>query len=206
MPKKSLICVLAMTSAMPLVKPMTTGRGMKRTAVPVPVRPMIDQDDAGHHRAHEQAVDAVLGDDAGHDDDERAGRPADLHVRAAERRDDEAGDDRAVDAGLRRHARGDRERHGQRQRDEADRDAGDQIRDEQLWRVVAEREDRRGQKPASAGSVYGAMRVCWFLPICTSGRADVEQLNNRTCRWATTDDVSLRRAAGVAGSIPDVAA
>ena len=41
MPKKSLICVLAMTSAMPFVKPITTGRGMKRTAVPVPVRPMI---------------------------------------------------------------------------------------------------------------------------------------------------------------------
>jgi hypothetical protein len=41
MPKKSLICVLAITSAMPLVKPMTTGRGMKRTAVPEPVSPMI---------------------------------------------------------------------------------------------------------------------------------------------------------------------
>jgi hypothetical protein len=41
MPKKSLSCVLAMTSAMPLVKPMTTGRGMKRTAVPVPVSPMM---------------------------------------------------------------------------------------------------------------------------------------------------------------------
>jgi hypothetical protein len=40
-PKKSLICVLAMTSAMPLVNPMTTGLGMKRTAVPDPVSPMI---------------------------------------------------------------------------------------------------------------------------------------------------------------------
>ena len=59
MPKKSLICVLAMTSAMPLVNPMTTGRGMNLTAVPVPVRPMIDEHDARHHRAHEQAVDAV---------------------------------------------------------------------------------------------------------------------------------------------------
>ena len=41
MPKKSLSWVLAMTSAMPLVKPMTTGRGMNRTAVPVPVSPMM---------------------------------------------------------------------------------------------------------------------------------------------------------------------
>ena len=30
-----------MTSAMPLVNPITTGLGMNRTAVPVPVTPMI---------------------------------------------------------------------------------------------------------------------------------------------------------------------
>ena len=39
MPKKSLTWVLAMRSAMPFVKPMTTGRGMNRTAVPSPVAP-----------------------------------------------------------------------------------------------------------------------------------------------------------------------
>jgi hypothetical protein len=33
--------VLAITSAMPLVKPMITGRGMYLTALPAPVRPMI---------------------------------------------------------------------------------------------------------------------------------------------------------------------
>ena len=38
-PKKSLICVLAMSTAMPFVKPMTTGRGMNFTAVPMPVAP-----------------------------------------------------------------------------------------------------------------------------------------------------------------------
>ena len=42
-PKKSFNCVLAMTSAMPFVKPMTTGRGMNRTAVPVPVIPMMNR-------------------------------------------------------------------------------------------------------------------------------------------------------------------
>jgi hypothetical protein len=41
MPKKSFSWVLAMTSAMPLVNPMTTGLGMNRTAVPVPVSPMM---------------------------------------------------------------------------------------------------------------------------------------------------------------------
>ena len=38
-PKKSLICVLAISTAMPFVNPITTGRGMKRTAVPIPVTP-----------------------------------------------------------------------------------------------------------------------------------------------------------------------
>ena len=39
-PRKSLNCVLAITSAMPLVKPMITGRGMYFTAEPVPVSPI----------------------------------------------------------------------------------------------------------------------------------------------------------------------
>ena len=38
-PKKSRICVLAINTAMPLVKPTTTGRGMNRTADPIPVAP-----------------------------------------------------------------------------------------------------------------------------------------------------------------------
>ena len=63
---------------MPLVKPTTTGRGMNRTAEPRPVSAEDDEHHAGHQRAHEQAVDAVPRDDAGNDDDERAGRPADL--------------------------------------------------------------------------------------------------------------------------------
>jgi hypothetical protein len=40
-PRKSLSCVLAMTTAIPFVKPMITGRGMYRTAVPDPVMPMM---------------------------------------------------------------------------------------------------------------------------------------------------------------------
>ncbi len=38
-PKKSLSCVLAMSTAMPLVKPTTTGRGMYLTADPTPDAP-----------------------------------------------------------------------------------------------------------------------------------------------------------------------
>ena len=40
-PKKSLICVLAIMTAMPLVNPTTTGRGMNFTAVPNPVAPRM---------------------------------------------------------------------------------------------------------------------------------------------------------------------
>ena len=147
MPKKSLSCVLAMTSAMPLVKPMTTGRGMYRTAVPVPVSAHDDEQHAGHHRAHEQAVDAVAS----------AMMPATTTTNApvgppictygsAERGDEEAGDDRAVDAGLRRHAGRDGERHRQRQRDQADGDAGDQVGDEGPARVVPQRETDAGSQ------------------------------------------------------------
>lgn len=38
-PRKSLICVLAMRTAMPFVNPTTTGRGRYLTAVPMPVAP-----------------------------------------------------------------------------------------------------------------------------------------------------------------------
>ena len=40
-PKKSLICVLAMMTAMPFVNPTTTGRGIYFTAVPRPVMPRM---------------------------------------------------------------------------------------------------------------------------------------------------------------------
>ena len=40
-PKKSLIWVLAIRTAMPLVKPTTTGRGMNLTVDPRPVSPMM---------------------------------------------------------------------------------------------------------------------------------------------------------------------
>ena len=86
----------------------------------------------------------MLGDDAGHDHDEGAGRAADLTFGAAERRDEEAGDDRAVDPGLRRHAGRDGERHRQRQRDQADGHPGDQVGEERPDGIAREREDEAG--------------------------------------------------------------
>ena len=63
-----------------------------------------DQHDAGHERRDDQSVDAVLLHDAVHDDDERAGRAADLHARAAERGDEKAGDDRGAEPAVGRDA------------------------------------------------------------------------------------------------------
>ena len=50
-PKKSRICVLAISTAIPFVNPITTGRGRYFTAVPMPVRPSTTRMTPGHHRA-----------------------------------------------------------------------------------------------------------------------------------------------------------
>ncbi len=40
-PKKSRICVLAISTAIPFVNPITTGRGRYLTAVPIPLMPRM---------------------------------------------------------------------------------------------------------------------------------------------------------------------
>src|SRR5690242_1296655 len=77
-----------------------------------------NQEHACHHGADEKAVDAMLGDDAGYDDYECAGGPANLRFGAAERGDDESGNDGAVETVLRRDAGGDGEGHGEGESDE----------------------------------------------------------------------------------------
>ena len=84
-----------------------------------------DQKNARHHCADEQPVDAVLGDNARYDHHERARRPADLRFRAAQRRDQEARNNGAVQPRLRGHSRSDRKRHRQGKRHEANSHAGD---------------------------------------------------------------------------------
>jgi hypothetical protein len=69
----------------------------------------------------------VACDDAVHDDDEGAGRAADLHAAAAERADEEARDDRGGEALLRPDARRDRERDRERQRHDADDHAREEV-------------------------------------------------------------------------------
>ena len=70
-------------------------------------------------------------------DDERAGRSADLHARATEHGDEEAGDDGGIESLCRRDATRDAERNRQRQRHDADDDAGREIVRELSSIVVA---------------------------------------------------------------------
>jgi hypothetical protein len=86
-----------------------------------------EQENAGQDRGAHQVGETVDGDDAVHNGDEGAGRAADLHPRAAAGGGDEAGDDGGPDAGCRRRAGGDGKGHGQRQGEDADRDAGGEI-------------------------------------------------------------------------------
>ena len=85
------------------------------------------QDHAREHGREDQPVDAVRGDGRRDQHDEGAGRPADLEAAAAQRRDQEAADDRGIEPALRRHAGGDGDRHGQRQRDDRHRQPGEQV-------------------------------------------------------------------------------
>ena len=87
-----------------------------------------DQDQARQQRREQQAVDAVPLDGRRDQHDEGARRPADLEPAAAERRDQEAADDRGVKPAVRRHARGDGDRHRQGQRDDRDGQPGDDVR------------------------------------------------------------------------------
>ena len=85
-PRKSLICVLKISTAMPLVNPIVTGYGMYLIIVPMRAAPMVKQKASRHNRADHQVVEAVLCADAGENDDEGTGRAADGHFRAAQRR------------------------------------------------------------------------------------------------------------------------
>ena len=86
-----------------------------------------DQDHARHQGGEDDAVDAVPLRGRRDQHDEGAGRPADLEAAAAEQRHDEAADDSGVEPAVRRHARGDRDRHRQRQRDDGNRQAREHI-------------------------------------------------------------------------------
>ena len=75
-------------------------------------------------------------DHAGHDDDERSGRAADLDARAAEPRNQETRDHRGDEALARAGSAGNSEGHRQRQRDNCDGETGNQVR-AQLSRAIS---------------------------------------------------------------------
>ena len=100
-----------------------------------------DQQHASHHRAHEQTIDAVSGDDSSYDYDEGTSGAADLSFRSTQRGNQKSSDDRAVNAGLRGEAGSDCERHRQGQCHEAYGDAGDQIKQKFVTVVGSETED-----------------------------------------------------------------
>ena len=89
-PKKSLICVDAISTAIPLVNPMVTDRGMNRTAVPRPVSPITIRITPAMavHISKPGTPNSV--NDAANDYHERAGRAQRFgSVSRPERRNDE---------------------------------------------------------------------------------------------------------------------
>ncbi len=130
------------------------------------------QDDSGHQRDHGEAGQAEAGDDAGDDDDECAGGSADLGARAAQGGDEKTGDDGGVESGLRRDSRGDAKGHGERQRDQADGDAGKKVVQEHLPAVLAQRQDQLGQVGIAEG--HDAASILVEFELALGGLRDSE--------------------------------
>ena len=121
------------------------------------------QQHAGHDAHQRQPGHTELGHDAGDNHHERARGPADLGARAAQRRDQEAGHHRGVQAGLRRHAGGDGKRHRHGQRHQAHRHSGDQVLEKLSARVAAQALDRAGK----ARFEKAQLSACAFAPACS---------------------------------------
>ena len=103
-----------------------------------------DQQDAGHDSRHHKALQAGIGDDARDDGRERCGRSRDLDFAAAERGDQEAGDDGGVQALFRADAGRQRQRDGERQRDDRYDDARDDVRRQILGGIVFQARPEHG--------------------------------------------------------------
>jgi len=92
-----------------------------------PGHPHGHQKEARDQGRHQQAAYTELLGHRIEDHHEGGGRPRDGEAGAAGHGDDDAGDDGGIETVLRRHTAGDGQRHGQRNGDDADRDAGDQV-------------------------------------------------------------------------------
>jgi hypothetical protein len=103
------------------------------------------QDQAGHERGHHQPPEPEPGRDRSQEDHERRRRTGHLDHRPTQGRDHRAGDDGRVEALLRSDAGGDRQRHRQRQGDDADHDPRQDVGPQVAGRVaVAERAAQSG--------------------------------------------------------------
>ena len=98
-----------------------------------------DEEDTGQKGGYRQALEAVLLNDAIYNNNERARGASYLHLRTAEDRYDQSGDDGSDDALLRSHAGGDTEGNGQGQGYDADDDARQQVSGELFPVVILQR-------------------------------------------------------------------
>mmetsp|Transcript_7068 Transcript_7068/g.30130 ORF Transcript_7068/g.30130 Transcript_7068/m.30130 type:complete len:536 (+) Transcript_7068:2183-3790(+) len=114
-----------------------------------------EQQHAGAHRCDQQIGQAVALQDAVDHDDEGARRPADLHAGAAQQRDQEAGDDGRGQALLGPQTRGDGEGQCERQRDDADRQAGAQVGEQLLAAVAPQQREAAGAEGVKLGQGHG---------------------------------------------------
>ena len=95
-----------------------------------------DQDQSCHQCAQQQATEAVLLGDRQQNHHEGGGGAGNIEARAAAQGDQRCGDQHGVEPMLRRHTHGDGQRHGQRNGDDAHRQAGAQVAAQGLPRVA----------------------------------------------------------------------
>ncbi len=105
-----------------------------------------EQHHAGQDGGDGQPLDAEVLDDAVDDHDEGARGPSDLHLAAAQQGDDKSADDGGDQSFLRTHARGDTERDGEGQGDDADNDARHQVSHELFLGIVSQLSEKFGLK------------------------------------------------------------
>ena len=134
-------------------------------------QPHRQQNESGHQRDHRQAAHAEARHNARDDHHKCSGRPADLGARSAQRRDQEPGDHRGIQAGLRRNSRSDAKGHGKRQRHQANSDARQKIMQKYLRSVRTERQNRFGKV-----RIEMDMYCDFTLLLSAKSRCDAEQL------------------------------
>src|SRR2546428_834323 len=162
------------------------GDELDRTAQPREAE--AHQDDARHEGRHREPFHPVALDDCVDDHDEGARRPADLHARAPQRRDDESRDDRGEQPALGTDPARDREGDGERECDDTDDDPGDQIREELLAGVPRDRGDELRDQPVQIPRLP-------MTPVAPSNPGPPNATNDFCAPWARNTAPSTSRSA-----------